>query len=241
MEEMGPGMKEQIEKLLTLQGLDLRIADLEGMLESLPGEVEAAAGERLALERELAAKRADIEAETLKRRRLEGDLEGNSEEIAKFSVQLNEVKTNEQYNALLKEIDDRKKKNSAIEEEILLGMDRGEKLEKECDALSVDVKRAAEKEKEERSRVEKELEEVWKDLVKAKEERSVAAAALEPKTLSRYEQIHGRSRTQAVARIDREACEVCYRRIPAQRIIEVKRMKALVSCEGCGRILVWTG
>ena len=234
-------MKDQIDKLLRIQGLDLRIRDLELMLLALPEELDAVRRELVSRQEELKSKGAGIEEILAERRKLEGELEKNSEEIGKFSSQLNEVKTNEQYNALQKEIKALKEKNSAIEEEILIGMDRGEKLEEEKRNSGGEVRLAEGKAAAEEKRVEEDLRSIGVDIEKAIEERQVAAADVEKRFLVRYEAIRRGTDRQVLSRIERDACELCYRQVPPQRVVEVKKMVDLITCEGCGRILIWVG
>ncbi len=234
-------MKDQIEKLLRIQGLDLRIRDLELMLKSLPEELDTARKELESRQKEIEEKGGALRSILLERKKLEGDLDSNSGEIGKFSGQLNEVKTNEQYNALQKEIKALKEKNSAIEEVVLIGMDRGEELEEEKKAIAGDVRKAEEKLASEEKRISGELESIGVDIEKAKIERQTACSEVEKKFISRYESIRAGTDRQVISRIEREACELCYRQIPPQRVIEVKKMLDLICCEGCGRILIWAG
>jgi predicted nucleic acid-binding Zn-ribbon protein len=42
-----------------------------------------------------------------------------------------------------------------------------------------------------------------------------------------------------VAKIENSVCGGCFSYIPPQKIVEIKKMKKVYSCEFCGRILVW--
>ena len=56
---------------------------------------------------------------------------------------------------------------------------------------------------------------------------------------NRYERISRGKAGLAVVSIKKGACGGCFTALPPQRINEVKRNDRLITCEHCGRVLVW--
>jgi hypothetical protein len=58
-------------------------------------------------------------------------------------------------------------------------------------------------------------------------------------TRTRYERIHGSREGRAVVAILKGACGGCYRGQPPQVLQEARRGDRLLTCDGCGRLLIW--
>jgi predicted nucleic acid-binding Zn-ribbon protein len=56
-----------------------------------------------------------------------------------------------------------------------------------------------------------------------------------------YERIAKAKEGIAVAPIKKSSCGGCFSAIPPQKIVEIRELNRLFTCEYCGRILVWTG
>jgi hypothetical protein len=231
-------MKEVIEGLGRLDAIDRRLRELQRERAGLPEERARAEEAVKAVRKDLGDVEAEIQRSSLARKAAEGEIERNAEAIGRHEVQKNLVKTQREYDALNAEIGILRAKNAALSDAAFEEMDRSEELEVRRRALRTDLAGR----EEDRKKTEAELEARGRECEAAigavGEERKAAAALLPPAVLGRYEKIRSGKDGVALARIDRDACEVCYRSIPPQRIIEIKKLDKLVTCEGCGRILL---
>ena len=124
-------MKEQIQMLIELQGLDGEIFKRKRVIESVPGRLKQLDDE---LEKEKdTLKNLEEESKQIqvKRKEKEMDLEVKEAEIKKHQAQLMQVKTNKEYDALKKEIADRAADKSVLEEEIIAMLDEVDGIQKE--------------------------------------------------------------------------------------------------------------
>ncbi len=127
-------MDISFDKLIKLQKIDSEIISVNAHLDSSPDQIEASDEDIKATAVLDSGARDKLAANQKKRRELEGEVKGIREQTAKFKRQLNDVKTNKEYSALLKEIEETDQKIARIEEEILNEMIAADDIEKEIKA-----------------------------------------------------------------------------------------------------------
>jgi predicted nucleic acid-binding Zn-ribbon protein len=232
-------LNEELQTLWALHGLDERLVTLQAALARFPaqrqGTEERLVGDRARLD---ALKKALGEFQ-IRRRQMEKDIEGLVAEERKFQGQLPLVKKNEEYTALLHEIAGAKQKRSDRETELLTLMDEEERRLAEKPLLE---KALATAEAETAGRLETlaREEQAERGVVAAVEaERATLTPRLAAATKSRYERIRTSKEGRAVVPIHKGACGGCYRGQPPQVIQEARRGDRLLTCEGCGRLLIW--
>ena len=235
----GRAMTEELRLLWALQIEDDRLRELESALGRIPQELKAL-DERLAADRRgLEEQLHRIKQLQLERRANEKEIEAQADQEKKFQGQLFMVKTNQEYQALLREIEGVKQKRSQIETRVLESMDGEEKLALGRAALenaAADAKRLADARRAEleaeQARLEGEAQEVGG-------RRAALLDQLRPGLRTRYERIHGALDGRAVVAVVRNACGGCMRQLPPQRVQEARRQGLLVMCDGCGRMVIW--
>jgi predicted nucleic acid-binding Zn-ribbon protein len=202
--------------------------------------------QRQELERHVAEARGRLEQAKLRtgelqrvRRDLEREANALAEEERRFQTQLLSVKKNEEYTALLHEIEGTKGKRSDLETEILVRMEAEEKEQQERPALEKAL-RDAEGEAGAQGRVLDEEEAAEQEKLGALEARRERHLEKLPRaTRARYERVHASRDGRAVVPIVKGACGGCYRAQPPQVLQEARRRDRMLSCEGCGRLIVW--
>jgi len=231
-------MSEEVERLWTLRGLDEEAHAIRAALARYPEQ-------RRELERSVAEARERLErlkqhhGELQKQRRdLEREATGLSEQERKFQSQLPAVKKNEEYTALLHEIEGARRKRSDLETAILERMDEEEKEQKQRPVLEQALQAA---ERESAARAQAMAAEETAE--RAKLERLEAARLSELEhlpatTRARYERVHASRDGRAVMPIVKGACGGCFRAQPPQVLQEARRRDRMLSCDGCGRLMV---
>ena len=233
-------MKESLLKLLNLQRIDTELNKLRKVQTDYP---EAIAELRKKLETAKQAvgdkkqQAADLEKT---RRHLEGELENIQADLKKHQDRLYEVKTNREYDALQIEIEvlgNRADENETI---ILEGIEQHDDLktmlveeETAYKALKADYLGQIQD-------LQSRLDLVDGEASGWREQRSVAEELVERPVLSNYDRIRRVVKDGvAVVPIGKGSCGGCFRQLPPQRRMEVRRQDRIIRCENCGRILVW--
>jgi len=232
-------MSDELDRLWALKDLDERANVLKAELKRFPEQ-------RATLERAVAEQSAKLErhrsqagANQLKRRELEREIESLTIQERKFQSQTFAVKKNEEYRALLDEIEGVKKKRSDLETDVLMTFEAEERLSGER-AAAERALQSAQREAAERTRqidADERAARERLDVVEA--ERAQHVGKLPPATRARYERIVQSRDGRAVMAIAKGACGGCFRNQPPQLLQDARRRDRLLVCEGCGRLLIW--
>jgi predicted nucleic acid-binding Zn-ribbon protein len=230
-------MNQDLQTLIELQRLDTAIAELEAEVESLPhriAQVESTLSEHMAA---VEASKARLAENQRGRRKRESDISAHREKISKYKGQVFEVKTNEQYKALLHEIEFHEAEIRKIEDAMLSEMIDSESLEKEL--------REAEKSlAAERTRTEKEIAEARQrqqrdetELRSARAARADVQGRLAIPLYETYERVAKFRKGIGVAEVRDGTCGACHVRLRPQAYADTRMNTQIVICESCGRIL----
>jgi len=232
----------EVRALVELQGKDRAVDELAGKIASVPeeiGEINRAFEEKR--ESMNAAKETLVRLQVAKKSK-ELAIAEKDEEIRKHQRDLNMVKENNAFKALLSEIETAKKAKDDIETEILGLMDDVDKAGIEDKRLQQEVKKL---EEEKNLRV-KELEAAKINfeaaLEAAKAGRADSAAKISEAVLEKYEFIRSQRKGLAIAHIKEDktghiSCGGCNMGLTAQKIVDVKTHDALVFCDNCQRMI----
>ncbi len=228
-----------LEKLIHLQKLDKEITDTSLSLDRIPFQIQDTE-KKIETSCKIVTSAKDKMAQNQKKRRdLEAEVKDIKTKISKYSLQLNEVKTNKQYSSLLKEIEEAKNKVDTLEEEIISEMITADEIEEEIKAANQKYQETQEKfskEKQTLQQKKKELEEKKAKLIQEKEELN---PTIPSDQISLYQRISAKKNGIALSPVNDDFCSMCHVRIRPQVLNELKEQEKLILCENCGRILFW--
>ena len=230
-------MNFQLSLLVQLQQLDLKLHDLEKQRQQIPQRLHAA---QLPVDQARTRSedlKAALETIAAERRSSEQDLSAHESHVQKMRERLNELKTNKEYQAHLFEIEMANKKKDALEERVLLAMERGEEKRKEfeeVEKLLQDVTQTLEQEKVELEALSAKLAD---EVARIEQEKPSLLASLEKRVYHRYSTLKSSLKLVVVATVQGETCQGCQLQIPPQLVASVKRADELLTCPYCYRIL----
>ena len=233
-------MKKDLEILLKLQEIDYELGELErskdylpDMIKSLEKEIEEVSNELKKIEEELTEK-------TLLKKELEIEVDSLNDALAKFQKQMREIRTNREYDALTTEIANRKLKISENEEKILELMSTLDELEDkkiECKKKFEEMQRNNTAQLE---TLRKEMNSVGTKVKIKEDERKNVTVRIDKRLLATYDRIKRGKGANVVVVVRKGACGACYKSLPPQRIQEIKMEDGIITCDSCGRILIWS-
>lgn len=229
--------KEKIKLIVELQAKDINLDKLRSRADAIPLEIEEKNSFVENLKGELEAAKKHLTQFQLDKKNRELELESKEQQIKKHNTELNSIKSNDAYRALLSEIEGCKKVKSGLENDILELMDM---MEKEAVAIKENDKAVKEKEngfKAEIKTLESELSSVKADIQKFESERAGFAKNIPDDILSRYEYIRESRDGIAVVPMDGNNCGGCHIVLRPALINEVRKGQDVVVCDSCSRII----
>jgi len=228
-------MLPDIEKLLELQAADNEIRRLRDEVAALPKRVAAIEQKLAGTKAHLEKTRTAAKSDEANRKKFEANIKDLQAKISKYRDQSLDVKTNDQYKALLHEI-------QFAEQEIRLNEDRILEVMINVDAREKEVKAAEAELKAETAEIEKEKEEARKvtaeDQKKLSEwnaKRDGLRQAISEDVLRRYERVM-KFRGTGLAEARDHKCMGCQVMLRPQIYNEVRNGEQVMFCESCQRI-----
>lgn len=232
---MHPDLKTVIE----LQQLDTRMAELNAQIGALPSQIQTLETQLHEFIHAHEERQQRLAKNQKERRDLESEIKSIQVRIAKHKDQLYEVKTNEQYKAMLKEIDGEEGKIRGFEDQVLDKMIEAEQLEKlihdAASRLDAEKARVAGEVRELQSLRQADVEE--RDRLQAQRQRD--EASVEPQVLDHYERVRKARRGVAVAEVRGGLCTGCNVLLRPQLYNETRGNVSVLTCENCSRILYY--
>ena len=231
-------MTDEIRGLWAAHELDDKAVKLTEALERYPTERSEAEARLASEQKQMELLQERIATAQKERRALEQQVESLDEEERKFKNQLPQVKKNEEYQALLHEIEGTQGKKSDLETKILEKLEEEEGLNAKKPEVQAKLDGVKKEVAERVSRLEGEEASDRAALAELDKERETALANVSVATRSRYERIRASRQGRAVVPIINNACGGCFRNQPPQTLQEARRADRLISCDGCGRLLI---
>ena len=230
-------MLTQLEKLVSLQKCDVEIGTLESRLEQIPKKIEE-------LEKEVATERANVKtaeeslSESKKTRRtLEGELELLEGKISKYKDQLMQVKSNDEYKAMQKQIQVAEDEISSKEDLILVKMEEADGLQSELARRKKELEEGLTHVRKLEAELETEASQLRDHLRERQREKEEISSALPEDLLNSYQKLASSRGGIAVAEAKNLFCTVCNVRLRPQ-VVELLRLgESIQRCDNCTRIL----
>lgn len=231
--------KEQIDILIKLEMVETEIRTIKSILEEIPKKLDTLNARLEAFETTITDKETAFFDMQKKYRENESDVQMNLDSIKKSNEKLMSVKTNKEYQAILKEIEDLEKKNSMIEDQMLAYLERIETEEKSVGLQKQEYLQEKEQIEREKNTIELEKDEKKKKLVLLEADRNDIAKRIAPMLLNRYEVIRNQVKGEAIVAIKNAVCQGCHLNVPPQMYNELQRRDTLIFCPHCHRIIYW--
>ena len=152
-----------------------------------------------------------------------------------------EVKTNKEYQAVLKEIEETKKEIARNEDSALELMSSIENLGNELQGLEKGVAEMRGKIEGEKAVLQGQTDQLKTRLDRLEEIRQKVRDSLDPELLKRTDFLLLKQAGVAVSSVENGVCQVCHMNIPPQKFIELQRDEAILQCPHCQRFLYWPG
>src|SRR5215472_4341330 len=229
-------MLPDIENLLKLQDVDKEIRRLQDEIAELPKRVAA-------IEQKLAGTKAGldkaqnaIKADEASRRKYDTNIKDLRDKISKYRDQSLAVKTNEQYRALMAEIQFAEREITANEDKILELMVNADARDKEVKAAQAELKEETAEIEKEKEQARQRTAEDEKLLAEWRAKRDQLRSGVREDLLRHYERV-SKFRGSGISEVRDHKCMACQVMLRPQTYNDVRSGKETVVCDSCQRIL----
>ncbi|MBI1292125.1 hypothetical protein GC173_12925 [bacterium] len=251
-------MNAEIRYLLEVQALDQEAIELNGQLARYPQIWDE-------VKQKLAQKKAAIEEavknkerHSKERRRVEQKIRLFADDHRKYAAQLSTIKTQREFEAINRQIEQVKAKLSALEEQGVELLRNDEAVDKGADVATEDFKKYEAYAKEEKERIRVQFNTKKQRLAEVEKAKSQIMAKVSPELIEVYERINRRHPGTAVVPVRSAhedpnvakkarnagkdvvrpgACGGCHFGLLPDVLVQVRRESKIVECPNCGRIL----
>ncbi|NVM24880.1 MAG: hypothetical protein HWN70_03035 [Desulfobacterales bacterium] len=222
-----------------IQSIDTQFGNIRREKEHTPKEIERL-GEGLdllknAMEQDLST----LEELKIERRKVERELEEIDLKLKKSRLRLNDVKTNREYQAVLKEIEELKELAFQREEAVIKWMEEIETQEKECADNTARWEESQEEYKSKEKHFSQRMRELDREVESLNEKRARLSPDIDEDLLRRYNGLRMHLRGRVVVPVIDGVCQECHLGIPPQQYNELIKGDSLQSCPHCSRIIYW--
>src|ERR1700691_5927573 len=229
-------MLPEIENLLRLQEADKEIRRLQDEIAELPKRVAAIEHKLADTKLQLEKAQAAVKADEASRRKYDTAITYPRGKISKYRDQSLAVKTNEQYKALLQEIQFAEKEIAATEDKILELMVNADARDKEVKAAQADLKAETAEIEKEKEQARQRTAEDEKQLSEWRAKRDAMRAGVNEDLLRHYERV-SKFRGSGISEVRDHKCMGCQVMLRPQTYNDVRTGQQTVVCDSCQRIL----
>jgi len=223
--------------MIDLQRVDQEIAELSSQIETFPSQIQAIEKQLNDFIHAHEERQHRLSANQKERRDMEGEIQLIRQKISKHRDQLYQVKTNEQYRAMLKEIEGEESRIRGIEDGILEKMIESEELQAQVNEAAGRLEAEKSRVAAEKQQLETAAKTSTENRDQSVQERQELAGKLSQDVLVHYERVRKGRGGYALAEVRKGKCMGCNVLLRPQLYYDVRAGEGLYECENCARIL----
>ncbi|RZB32109.1 MAG: uncharacterized protein SRB1_01728 [Desulfobacteraceae bacterium Eth-SRB1] len=232
-------IKEQIFILVKLQKIETEARGLKSTLNNVAKKYDAFDAELREFGQNIDNEVFLLDELKKQYRLYESDVQMNLEHIKKSQASLRTIKTNREYQSLLKQIDEFNVKNVRIEDEMLEFLDRMDKAESNIAAKKNEYSMLEDRIMSDKEMIKQETEHGNKRLAQLDMDFNDVSGRITPELLDKYEMVKKQKRGMAIVPVNDAVCGGCNMNIPPQMYNELQRCDSLMFCPNCQRMIYW--
>ena len=231
-------MHPDLEKLKSLQEVDHEIHRLNDEIAALPKRVAVIEAKLADVKAQVEAHKAGIKETELSRRKLEHEIQSEQQKISKYREQSLDVKTNDQYKALMHEIGFAESNIRASEDRILQAMMETEAHERELKVTEAEFSAQTADVEREKAAARQRTQQDEKELAEWQAKRGELRQGISPEVLAHYDRLASARKT-ALAEAIAQNCSACHVMLRPQKYDEIRSNQQILTCDSCSRILFY--
>ena len=234
-------LQNTLRLLIELQEIEKKVRTLTEQKARAPIQIAMMKEEESKAAGRVAGKQEMLKSAQRSRKELEREVEELEGRHKKSKQRLLEVKSNKEYQATLKEIDDIEDLIRRREDRILEQMEVAESVANEVREYERLLSEARKRLGQEGTQLEKEAAKADTFIASLEKEKERLKPQIPVETWQKYQLLSANRGGIALAPVNQSTCQVCHMNLPPQLFIDLQRNEKMMYCPNCQRILYWVG
>ncbi len=237
-------MGATLEALIELQDVELQIVDIRRQLAAKQRSLARQAGKVRSAEEAFAQAKADLKRTQMAADEADVDLKGRDANVNKLRDNLNTVRTNKEYAAILSQLNNEKADRTRVEARALELMSEVETKRKSLGEFETAVREETGRLSNLKIQLDQAQSSFADRLSGLEGRRDQAAEKLDGKSIELFNRISERYEGEAMARVVQPhprrheyVCDGCNMSLAAERANALLSRDEVITCDSCGRIL----
>jgi len=222
-----------------IQSIDIRFDEMKREKDESPKEIKRLKENLDLLSNAMEQDLSTIEELKKVRRTVERELEEIEHKFQKSKLRLSDVKTNKEYQAVLKEIEELKNLIFEKEEAVIKCMEDIEIQEEECADNNGTWRESQKEYKKKQEEFSHRMRDFEKEVQSLNGKRTKLCQNVDKNLLERYNRLRKNLRGRVVTQVINTICQGCNLGIPPQQYNELIKGGSIKSCPNCNRIIYW--
>ncbi len=232
--------RAQMETLMNLQQIEIQRMEIQKTLDKVAEKIAGFDKELHDFAKSISKEKTLLDDSKARYRDLEEQVHVNTALIAKIEEKRRSVKTNKEYQSLIKEEEQLRTRKTQIEDEMLECMSEMEGLSEKIKSQEEEFRQVDDQVTSDKEAVAKEASESESRINDLSREVASVEAELTPELLQAFARVKKMSNDgKALAPVRNSICLGCHMNIPPQMYNELQRFDSLKLCPFCNRILYW--
>jgi predicted nucleic acid-binding Zn-ribbon protein len=235
-------MISELEALVKLQEIDIRISDFVNSKEKFPETIATL---------EAIVKKSNDAAEAFAKKRNailnnkkteENKISEAKAHLDKSEDILNTIKTNREYDAIHTQIENFKHIVSEGDAKLKVFDSESEKLQESIDAAASELEKIKTENEPQIAEIKGKMATINASVEQETAERNKIVGQIPKQLLRTYEHILNRIKNGKVLSFvnnETKTCSVCHKILEAQLINEIRKANSVIICQNCGSIFIW--
>jgi predicted nucleic acid-binding Zn-ribbon protein len=230
-------LRDQLKSLEHLQELDLKLDRLKHNKNSLPATLRAMDAGVAKLKQQVQLKKTAITEMEKARSQTGAALDLNKDRLARANGKLEGVQNGQEFQAANKEIEQLKKLNATLDEQLKKAAQDIELANKEAGEIETQITKAEQDRTKQAETVSGQESQVGTEITSLMKERSKYTAGVEARLLAQYDRVRGARAGLGIVPAIAGRCKGCNMVVPPQLYNEVHKGTQIHACPSCHRIL----
>jgi len=233
-------LNENLMHLIALQKIDTETQKVLQSRKDLPLRLARLDADFAAVREALEEERNRLEAKNQNHRELEEALKKGMEQLRKTRDRIHEVKSNKEYQAVLKEIETLEQKHGVVEDKIISILEEIDAMKTSLAIREGEFQASGRRYEEERERLENRIGSIESQIQERQRQGESLREKIPKNLLKRYDMTKNVNQGLAVVSAWKETCDGCHMSIPPQLYNELlEDTEDLMVCPNCRRIIYW--